>query len=33
MVGNQERVFGVVEPDIYDNLMSNIQKEIGKVLK
>ena len=33
MVGNQEKVFGVVEPDIYDNLMKNIQTEIGKVLK
>jgi hypothetical protein len=33
MIGNQDRVFGVVEPEIYDNLMGNIQKEIGKVLK
>lgn len=33
MVGNQERVFGVVEPGIYDNLMDNIVIQIGKVLK
>lgn len=33
MVGDQERVLGVVEPHIYSNLMSNIQKEITKVLK
>ena len=33
MVGNQERVYGIVEPDIYDNLMANIRAEIGKVLK
>jgi hypothetical protein len=33
MIGNQERVFGVVEPDIYDNLMDNVMKEIKKVLK
>lgn len=33
MVGNQEKVFGVVEPDIYDNLMNNIMVQIGKVLK
>jgi len=33
MVGSQERVYGIVEPDIYDNLMANIQAEIRKVLK
>lgn len=33
MIGNQERVFGIVEPDIYDNLMDNIVIQIGKVLK
>lgn len=32
MVGNQEKVYGIVEPDIYDNLMANIRAEIGKVL-
>ena len=33
MVGSQERVYGIVEPDIYDNLMANVQAEIRKVLK
>lgn len=33
MVGNEKRVFGIVEPDIYNNLMANIQAEIGRVLK
>lgn len=33
MVGSQERVYGIVEPDIYDDLMANIKAEIGKVLK
>lgn len=33
MVGSQRRVYGIVEPEIYDNLMENIQKEIRKVLK
>ena len=32
MVGSQERVYGIVEPDIYDNLMENIQSEIRRVL-
>lgn len=32
MVGSQERVYGVVEPDIYDTLMDNISKQIKKVL-
>lgn len=33
MIGSQERVYGIVEPDIYDNLMANVQAEIRKVLK
>lgn len=33
MVGSQERVYGIVEPNIYDNLMDNIVREIGKVMK
>jgi hypothetical protein len=33
MVGNQDKVYGVVKPEIYDNLMANIEVEIGKVLK
>lgn len=33
MVGNQEKVYGIVEPHIYSNLMDNIAKEIDKVLK
>lgn len=33
MIGSQERVFGVIEPDIYNDLMANIHTEIGKVLK
>ena len=32
MVGSQERGYGIVEPDIYDDLMANIKTEIGKVL-
>lgn len=32
MIGSQERVYGIVEPDIYDDLMANIKTEIGKVL-
>lgn len=32
MVGNQEKVYGIVEPEIYNNLMANIQAEIRKVL-
>lgn len=31
MIGNEDKVYGVVEPDIYDNLMGNILKEIRKV--
>lgn len=33
MIGSQERVYGIVEPGIYDNLMANVQAEIRKVLK
>lgn len=33
MVGNQEKVYGIVEPDIYSNLLANVQAEIAKVLK
>lgn len=33
MVGNQDKVYGIVEPHIYSNLMDNIAKEIDKVLK
>lgn len=33
MVGNQKKVYGIVEPHIYDNLMANIYAEIGKVMK
>ena len=33
MVGSKKRVYGIVEPDIYDNLMANVQAEIRKVLK
>ncbi len=33
MVGNEDRVLGVVEPDIYDDLMDNILTQIKKVLK
>lgn len=33
MVGSEDKVYGIVEPDIYDNLMDNILKEIKKVLR
>lgn len=33
MVGSQKRVYGIVEPDIYSNLLANVQAEIRKVLK
>lgn len=33
MVGNQDRVYGVVEPEIYNHLMDNIIKEIRRVTK
>jgi hypothetical protein len=33
MVGSEDKVYGVVEPDIYDNLMDNILKEIKRILK
>jgi len=32
MVGSQKRVYGIIEPDIYDDLMDNIHQEIRKVL-
>lgn len=33
MVGSQERVYGIIEPQIYDTLIENIQKEIQKAVK
>lgn len=33
MIGSQKRVYGIIEPDIYDNLLANVQAEIAKVLK
>ena len=33
MIGNKERVFGVLEPEIYDTLMDNIINEIKRVTK
>jgi len=33
MVGSEDKVYGVVEPDIYDNLMDNILNEIKRILK
>lgn len=33
MIGSQDRVLGVLEPEIYDTLMDNISKQIKKVLK
>lgn len=33
MIGDEKRVFGVLRPKIYENLMENIQKEIQKVVK
>lgn len=33
MIGSKERVFGVLEPEIYDTLMGNIIKEIERVTK
>ena len=32
MIGDEKRVFGVLQPTIYKNLMDNIQKEIDKVV-
>lgn len=32
MIGSEKRVFGVMRPTIYENLMTNIQKEIDKTL-
>lgn len=33
MIGNQDKVYGVVEPEIYNLLLGNVQAEIRKVLK
>ena len=33
MVGSEDKVYGIVEPHIYSNLMDNITKEIRKVLR
>lgn len=33
MIGSQKRVYGVVEPNIYQNLMKNIRAEIDRVLE
>lgn len=33
MIGNEDKVYGVVEPDIYSNLMDNILKEIKRVTR
>lgn len=33
MVGNEEEVYGVVEPHIYSNLLDNIMKQIERTLK
>lgn len=33
MIGNEDRVYGVVEPEIYDHLMDNIIKEIRRITK
>lgn len=32
MIGSEKRVFGILRPKIYENLMANIQKEIDKTL-
>lgn len=32
MIGSEKRVFGILRPKIYDNLMTNIQKEIDRTL-
>lgn len=32
MIGSEKRVFGVLRPKIYDDLMMNIQKEIDRTL-
>lgn len=33
MLGNEEKVYGIVQPDIYKNLQDNIEKHISKVLE
>lgn len=32
MIGNEEKVYGIVRPNIEDNLQKNIQKQIDKIL-
>lgn len=32
MLGNEEKVYGIVQPNIYSDLQENINKHIGKVL-
>ena len=32
MIGNEDRVYGVVKPNIQDNLQRNIEYQIRKVL-
>lgn len=32
MIGDEKKVYGVLRPEIYDNLMKNIRKEIDKVV-
>ena len=33
MIGSKDRVYGVIEPEIYDTLMDNILKEIKRVTR
>lgn len=33
MIGSKDRVYGVIEPEIYDKLMDNILKEIKRVTR
>jgi hypothetical protein len=33
MLGNEKRVYGIVEPNIEDNLKENVNKQIEKILK
>ena len=32
MIGDEKKVFGVLRPEIYSNLMDNIRREIDKVV-
>lgn len=32
MIGDEKKVFGVLRPEIYGNLMENIRREIDKVV-